>query len=537
MTTWPTIKVQIAFASDAFDTTPTWTDVSSDVMDISIRRGRTYEMNRIEAGTATVRLKNIDGDYWPNNTTSAYYGNIKPVKRINIQACYPTATTAYDLYTGYIEAWTPAWIQEPITAPVMDLSCADLLKNISRYMINNTTGYAAELSGTRVANVLSEMSWPTSASSIATGQSTMISTGALANVNAMDHLYNVLDSELGILFISASGSAVFQDRATRNAAPYDTSQAIFSDGTGTTDRYVTPNIAYDDLYIYNDCRGTRTGGTEMVATDSDSILANGQRTLEASDLLNSSDDDVVDRVYYQLSRYKDAQLRVESLTIKPSSSPTSLFPKVFSYDISTRITVALSQASINEDYYIEGIEHDWSASAPENWVTKWQLSNASDVAYPIRAYLDLIPDSDVTIGISNIYPTTPATHYDKASATTGAYIFQDGSVALFASDTYELSTPSTTIAKAVKVAVYGTAKKQAGAASGILQMYLISGTTTYSGTAHTLTTAYVESSDSFNVNLTEAQVLAHVFRHKLIDSGLLGRLIKPSIDPVCPAHL
>ncbi len=44
------IVVRIAFASDAFTGSPSWTDVSSYLVSYSLKRGRQNELDRMEAG-------------------------------------------------------------------------------------------------------------------------------------------------------------------------------------------------------------------------------------------------------------------------------------------------------------------------------------------------------------------------------------------------------------------------------------------------------------------------------------------------------
>jgi len=72
----------------------------------------------------------------------------------------------------------------------------------------------------------------------------------------------------------------------------------------------------------------------------------------------------------------------------------SLYPVVLGFDLSTRITVNLTQASISEDYHIEGISDDWSAAKPNSWQTAWQLSNATDLTYPERLSVNLKTNGD-----------------------------------------------------------------------------------------------------------------------------------------------
>ncbi len=373
------ISAYIDFPDNPFATpsTATWTDVSNTLMDVSIQRGRQYELNRMEAGTAQVTLLNISGNYWPNNTTGAYTPNVLPWKKINIQASY--ASTTYDLYAGYIESWTPDFLQKPIKVPVMRLQCADMVKNLSQMNINST-GYAAELSGTRVTNILNSLGWPTTPRALDTGQSTLQATGALVNENAMNLLFTVQDSELGIFFISPSGDATFQDRHARLKAPYLTSQGTFGDVPSTDLGYTEVLLSFEDLRIYNDVRVTRTGGTEQVATSTTSKDSYGTRTLEKPSLLMPTDAEALAQAQYLLSRFENPVLRAKQITLRPDENGTNVYPKALGLDISGRITLRLTQASINKPYHIEGIRHAWSAVAP--WFeTKWMLTDAQVDSY------------------------------------------------------------------------------------------------------------------------------------------------------------
>lgn len=514
----PTYICRIAFSSNPFAATPTWTDVSADLMNFHTRRGRQWELNRMEAGTATVRLRNLQGNYWPNNTTGAYYGNILPWKRVNIRATlgetlgyataggssisavnniravsfsptfnctigsffvyvafllgstglklkgaiYDSALTLiqstneitpasltwneltlasevfleggktywfaiwadvtsggidvfydvgaanqgatdalaygawpdpfapdsyntnklslyakinYDLYTGYIEDWQPDFILPPIKAPFVDLVCSDAIKNLSQYLLNNA-GYASQLSGARIGNVLTSLGWPTTSRNLAAGQSSLISTGALANSNAMTHLFTVQDTELGILFESPDGRIVFQDRHTRLNAPYITSQATFGDQP-STNNYSKILPAYQDLRIYNDIRVTRLGGAEQVATSTTSQDTYGPRSLERPSLLMTTDADALAQAQYLRSRYKDPVLRIKQIEMLPNYNPSVLYPMVFGYDLSTRITAKLTQASLSKDYHIEGINHDYDILDPGGLKTIWMLTDVA----------------------------------------------------------------------------------------------------------------------------------------------------------------
>lgn len=370
----PTYICRIAFASNPFDNVPTWADVSDTLMSFHIRRGRQWELNRMEAGTAAIRLKNIAGDYWPTSTTGAYTPNVLPWKRINIRATY--SGTTYDLYTGYIESWQPDFILRPIKAPVMDLQCADGIKNLSQYLLNNA-GYIQELSGTRIDNTLTTLGWPSTARNLNAGQSPIQATGVLENVNAMTHLFTVEDTELGILYNSPSGDMVFQDRHARLKAPYTASQGAFGDDLSIYLGYTGIEFSFEDLRVYNDIRVTPLGGTEQVATSTTSQDKYGPRSLSRPSLLMVNDAEALSQAQYLRTRYAQPVMRCRQIEIRPNQNPDGIYPKALGFDVSTRITIALDQASIRNDYHIEGISHDWDVLDPAGLKTTWMLTEVT----------------------------------------------------------------------------------------------------------------------------------------------------------------
>lgn len=101
MSDFPSLTCRIAFDSNALDPNPTWTDVSADVLKFSIRRGRQFELDRIEPGQAFVTLRNLDGAYWPDKTDSPHQPEVKPGKRLELAtASFPNVIQA-DSPDGY----------------------------------------------------------------------------------------------------------------------------------------------------------------------------------------------------------------------------------------------------------------------------------------------------------------------------------------------------------------------------------------------------------------------------------------------------
>ena len=133
--TVPTLKVEIAFATtNAFDTAPTWTDVSSYVLNnpgCSIQRGRANELSTFSSGRATLTLNNQDGRFSPLNASSPYVGQLLPRKQIRISATW--AATDYVLFRGYVTGWPQEYSRAKKMAMV-PLECYDAFA-----ILNETT--------------------------------------------------------------------------------------------------------------------------------------------------------------------------------------------------------------------------------------------------------------------------------------------------------------------------------------------------------------------------------------------------------------
>lgn len=455
---FPVFICRIAFASSPYTDSPSWDDVSDDLISFSIKRGRQHQLDRFEAGTAVILLDNTDGHYWPNNAGGDHYPNIRIGKRVNIRVTYNDVT--YDKYTGFVRRWKPSWLSiEGLLHPTMQLECVDLQRNLARVKLNDEAGYAQEASGARVGHVLDDLDspdgWPDR--DIDTGDALILATGALENVVAMDHLFAVQESELGIFWIKGNGDAVFQERGARLINPYDTSQATFGDGGLPI---FDPDLSLDDDLLYNEARLKREGGAEQVYSDASSIVDYGLRTLSKSGLLLTDDDIVFLYCLFFVARFQETRIRAKSITIKPqvSGSESSLWPIVLGFEISTRVTLIRTEAGINSEYFIEGIEDSYDYREGV-WVTKYQLSDASTYLYePDATQATIRPTANGDhIGLNYQFPVADA-HWDKVDEEEtdedATYVQMNASAGFEGYDLYELEDLPIAKGTASKITIY-----------------------------------------------------------------------------------
>ncbi len=118
-----------------FTIDPVWTDVTSYLMDLYIKRGRNHLLDKCEAGTALFTLNNATGNWWRNNTAGAFYNDIRPLTLIRLRGSYDTISP---LFYGVMESIEPNWLeQRGGFTPIITLSCVDILKTFAKYRIVN----------------------------------------------------------------------------------------------------------------------------------------------------------------------------------------------------------------------------------------------------------------------------------------------------------------------------------------------------------------------------------------------------------------
>ena len=375
--TRPQIVVEVAFASNPFDATYTWTDISAyvrtETMPITIRRGRQLELDQVEAGEATVLLDNRDRRFDPTYVSSPYYPYVIPARPIRISAISSSIT--YRLFLGYVEAWPVAY--STLSDAFVSLHAVDAFKLFNLYPLTGT--FASNYSNDAVTAVLTAMSWPASLRTInITGTQSLMQAVTVAGSSALQALQTIADSENGVFFMDNQGRATWQGRHWRYLIE-TSSRGTFGDGGGAELPYSAITISYDDQLIYNTISVTRTGGTTQTAIDTASKAQYSIRQKAKAGLLINSDSEANDAAHWLQLIYSQPQLRFQALTMDGQAN-TNLWPQLLGRELGERITVIRRPpgggAAIQRDCYIEAIEHRIGADLL-HWDTSWRLSPAS----------------------------------------------------------------------------------------------------------------------------------------------------------------
>lgn len=181
------------------------------------------------------------------------------------------------------------------------------------------------------------------------------------------------------LFVAADGTLTFHGRyhATLNA----TVDTAYTDASGTTYPYHAVEPEYDDTRVINYATVSRVNGDPQVAQDATSQTAYGVVGASIDALQIQSDAECLDRANALVYAYKQPAQRVRSLTIVPRRNPSTLYPKIRTTEIGTRISVRRSPLGVGSAYTkeltVEGITHAFDVLG--NWRTTF-LTGSVDTA-------------------------------------------------------------------------------------------------------------------------------------------------------------
>lgn len=332
-------------------------DISPDVLRVSIRRGRNRLLNKFEAGTAIVEVKDDTGNWNPANTNSAYYPNLVPLRKIQIYADY--LGIRYILFTGYINSYDLQFVRGIESTDKVVLNCVDAFKLFQNATIDTVPAAAAgDLSGTRVNDLLDLNTWPSDLRDINVGNSTLQDDPG-GSRTLLAAIQTVEQSEFGAFFMDAEGRATFYDRDTvsqyADAVPYE-----FSDD-GTQLPYAAIDLAFDDALVVNDVTIQRLNGTAQNVFDQDSIdkyyIHSGSRT----GILVQTDAEALEQANMILNARKETQVRVDSMTLNLVDDNSQLVIAGLDMELFNLVNVSKimpGNTSITREVFVQGLNHD-----------------------------------------------------------------------------------------------------------------------------------------------------------------------------------
>lgn len=335
--TSPIIKTFIDLSSGLEWNSATEQEVTQWVAQIGVRRGRQRLVNEFEAGTATVAL--FDDGSLPNIPTDYIQtGKIKIYATWTINSI----TQTYPIFYGFITSSESQFNQANDEISRLVFNCVDAFRLLNNAVITTVSGASAQLSGTRVNKILDQVGFPAAPRSIDAGQTTCQADPGTQR-SSLEAIRTVEKTEAGGFFIDRSGNAKFIDRDSLynklyQADEYITPRFVDFNDVGVISlysiiQYQNAVVKADDDVVYNDITVQRLGGVAQNKQDATSISNYFKRSASRTDVLMQTDAEASDLASSLLQTLKDAETRIDQVTVDVSDAPSKRLTLCFAREL------------------------------------------------------------------------------------------------------------------------------------------------------------------------------------------------------------
>lgn len=357
----PTLRVRLY---NSMDLSATPYDISSYVLGFSFRRGRNNEQSRVEAGTATLRLRNADRRFEPGYTTGPYGNAMDVMRRISIEAIW--AGVVYPLFNGFIRAIKLVWPLRNTSEVVIEL--VDWFAIAARTTISiNLPSQTASQSIQQLLDAIGYTEHDADPSF------TTLNSRLFSNTNIMSVLNTVNDSEMGFMWCAGNGAFTWRSRYYRYMLA-QSAPVVFGGSGGL--QYSATDPYWDDSFLVN-WLDVSNGSTSVSYPEFGSINRYGVRARSITGLMIQNGD-VGSLATLYLNRWKYPALRIKSIELAGHAIeqwPTTLRLDYNNYVLINHQPPGASSA-INFYGFVEAVEHEIEPESM-SWRIRLQLSPKS----------------------------------------------------------------------------------------------------------------------------------------------------------------
>jgi hypothetical protein len=359
-------------------------DLTPNVRNITINRGRNILSDQYVAGDAVVRVLDPDGAWNPQNTSSPYYPFLVPLRKLRISAT--TDTSDAFLFSGYTTEYRYTF---PVGQEIgyVDIYCSDAFKlfNLAQVQTVADSG-AGQSTGTRIGKILDQVSFPSTMRTISTGDSLCQADPATLRTS-LGALKNVEFSEQGAFYIDGSGTAIFKSRneviSSISGTPIE-----FNQTTGIP--YKNLVYAFDDKLIINQANITRVGGSAQFAQNTTSVERYFPHQYSVADLVIDTDANALNIARTYVATRAETTIRIDAMTVDllDPDVPTDTMIGL-DYFQNLRITnVGEEGSTIVKTLQVQGLTWQISPNAMDVTVTTLeQLTNGFVLSSPVSGII------------------------------------------------------------------------------------------------------------------------------------------------------
>jgi hypothetical protein len=329
-------------------------DLTDVTRHITIRRGRNITRDTYEAGNATIRVYDPNGDFNPQNPSSPYYGRLTPLRKLRVSATY--AGTSYYLFSGYTTDYTYSYDQAENVSYV-DISATDAFRLFNLAAVTTITGQAAgQDTGTRINKILDTVQFPNGMRSVDTGDSLTQADPATSRTS-LSVLQNVETSEQGAFYITPEGNAIFKNRSNTIKSAGNT-PISFNQTGGIPYRNLV--FAFDDKLIVNQANVTRIGGTTQTNIDVGSVATYFPHSITFTDLVVDTDTEAMNIAKIFVATRSTTTIRIDSMTVDllDTAVPTGTVLGLDYFDNVNISNIQPDGSTITKNLQVQGVAWD-----------------------------------------------------------------------------------------------------------------------------------------------------------------------------------
>ena len=347
-------------------------DLTPDVRQITINRGRSLQQDTYEAGTCVVRVIDTTGAWNPQNTSSPYYPYLVPLRKLRVSAT--TGTDQHFLFSGYTTEYRYTFPQGQELGYV-DIYVSDAFRLLQ--LANITTvadSGTGQSTGTRMGKIMNQISFPTNMRTFATGDSNCQADPG-TNRTSLAALKNVEFSEQGAFYIDGSGTAIFKDRSDVISSIAGT-PIEFNQTTGIP--YKNLVYAFDDKLIINQATMTRVGGTGQYAENTTSATRYFPHSYNVDNLIIDTDANALNIARTYVATRAETTIRIDAMTVDllDPAVPTNTMIGLEFFDVCKITNVQENGSTIVKTLQVQGL--NWTITPNSMQVTVTTLEPITD---------------------------------------------------------------------------------------------------------------------------------------------------------------
>ena len=390
-------------------------DVSAAALyPLQTTRGRQAATDEFGAGSCSFSLRNRDGKYTPFNASSALYPNVLPGRDCRIQVDYNSVT--YPVFRG---AASPLGMDSGVERPVVEFEVLDAFERL-RLGRTNTAVLTDQRVDEIITAILDDISWPAGLRDLDVAVETL---DVFTNHNRLpiNALQLAAKQELGgAVFIARDGDLTFQNRDYRSTrsvsailsgtfetlSPDLRQEDIVADVRGEYARFELES-ALSVVFSLNLPRSLPPGDTTFDIEVTGPGASNYQTPVAVTDYdANASKDgsggDKTNQVSFVIDSSDSGGATLTATNIDASAVwLTRLDLRAFALkrgEESNFVYAQVASPIVTGQRLLETFEFNTSEDAVGGWVRFQAAARSGDAPRPLRATLELVPDTECADG-------------------------------------------------------------------------------------------------------------------------------------------